>query len=89
MYLNYGMRQSRRWSRERVQQWTAEKIADVPQIQEDTVEVVKTAVEKGIFDRSKAVKVPKISRDTVLMPGKCRGWPGLAAHSEAASRHGA
>ena len=62
-----------------MQQLTAEQIGDV---QEETVEVVKTALEERNSERSEAIKVPKISRDTVisLMPAKCRGCTGLAAY---------
>ena len=39
--------------------------------------------QKCISERSQVIDVPKN-----LMPGKCRGRPGLAAYSEAVSRHG-
>ena len=48
--------------RERVQQRSAEKIGDVPQSPEETVEVVKTALQELISERSEAIEVPKISR---------------------------
>ena len=38
----------------------------VPQPRQETVEVVKTAFEERISERSEATKVPKISRDTVI-----------------------
>ena len=49
--------------REQEQELTAERIGDVPQIQEETVEEVKTALEEQISERSEAIKVPKISPD--------------------------
>ena len=45
-----------------MEQRTAEKIEDVLQSSEETVEVVKTAFQERISERSEAIKVPKISR---------------------------
>ena len=47
---------------ERVQQLTAEQIGEVPQIREETVEIVKNTLQERISERSEAINVPKISR---------------------------
>ena len=61
--------------REQVQQLTAKQIGDVPQRLEETVEAVKTALEERNCESGEAIKVPKISRDTVI---SCLESVGLA-----------
>ena len=76
--------------RERVQQRTAEQIGDVPQLLEETVEVVNATLQERISERSEAIKVPKISRQgsASFTRSQSRVWTrGLLESQRRVPRH--